>query len=107
MEEEKIIDERLYATLSYIILIGAIFYFMKPELKTENIKFHVKQAINLYAIMIAIAIIFSPFGFLAWFHRLLNIFFFMFWAIGIYYAFTLTPKPIPVIGQLVDKYLKF
>ena len=71
-------DEKLVIILSYF-LIGIIWYFIDEKLqKSKLVKFHVKQALNLFIIGFAINIILEflnlVFGFLSFFSFLNFIF---------------------------------
>lgn len=105
-------NEKLVAILSYF-LVGIIWYFVDAKVrKDKRVKFHVKQALNLLIISVAIGIIFGwilfwSFGIFYFIYLILRIALFVLWIIGLINAINLKQKDIPIIGQLAGKYLTF
>lgn len=122
-------NEKLVAALSYII-VGMIWYAVDEEMKkSELAKYHVKQALNLLIISVGVNIIMGILGFLGmlltiilamlgpmgmivgvvgWIiFTVIGVALFILWLIGLIYAINGQKKPVPLVGKLADKYLKF
>ena len=109
MAEED--NTKLVAILSYF-LVGIIWYFADEKMKQSKLaKFHVKQALFLILIGIAIAIVnmilvFIPF--IGWFLTiLLQIAMLILWILGLIKAFEGKKDPIPVVGRFASELFKF
>jgi uncharacterized membrane protein len=109
-------QEKTVAILSYF-LIGIIWYFVDEKIKKSSfVKYHVKQAINMFVIGIALSLAFSFVSMMLFFimipifytlSRLFGLALTVLWVFGIVYAAQGKEKPVPLIGEFADKYLKF
>lgn len=115
----KVENEKLVAILSYF-LIGIIWYFVDDKMKkSELVKFHVKQSLNLalFSIVLSIALsIVSPIlvfiPIVGWLALLVlgfgtPIFTFVLFIMGVINAANEKKKEVPLIGQFAKKYLTF
>lgn len=104
--------EKLVSILSYF-LIGIIWYFVDEDVrKNKVVKFHVKQALNLLIISVALGIIFSfftviTFGLFYFVYLVVRVILFVLWIIGLINAINMNKKEIPIIGEFADRYLTF
>lgn len=105
-------NEKLVSILSYFI-IGIIWYFVDEKIRKSNmVKFHVKQAMNLVIISIVLGIIFSwmafwAFGVFYLIYLAIRFVLLVLWIIGLINAIHLRQKEIPLIGWMAEKYLTF
>ena len=113
-------NSKICAILSYL-LVGIVWYFADENMKKNNfVKFHVKQGLNLLIIAVAFSIVWSivvtilvvvTFGMAGFILGPLGYLISLCWialmVFGIYYAANNMQKPLPVLGQFADKYLKF
>ena len=117
---------QLIAVLNYFV-VGLLWYLIDENIqKSKLVEFHVKQALNLFIISFIYSIISSliitpllislaiiPFfgfilsGVLSLLFGAIGLLFIVLWVIGIIYASQEKNKPIPFIGKLAQKYLKF
>ncbi|MFH1212099.1 MAG: DUF4870 domain-containing protein [Candidatus Woesearchaeota archaeon] len=117
----KIENEQTVAILSYL-LIGIIWFFVDEKVRKSSFaKFHVKQALNLLIISLAISIIFNIlhvlliiplFGavfnvVLSVIRFVIGVILFVLWLIGIISAASNKSKELPIIGHFAGKYLTF
>lgn len=103
----KIENENLAAALCYF-LVGVIWYFADEKMKKSNlVKFHVKQALNLLIISAVINTVLgiSIIGLVLM--PLFGLFFFIVGIIGFIGAINSEKKAVPIIGGFAEKYLKF
>jgi uncharacterized membrane protein len=106
-KKSQIENENLAAALCYLA-VGVIWYFADEKMKkSELVKFHVKQAINLIIVStVANAVLtFTIVGLILVFP--LSVFFLIVGIIGFVSAINSEKKRIPVIGGWAEKYLKF
>lgn len=112
-------NDKVVSILAYF-LVGIIWYFVDKKVQNNTTKLHVKQALNLGIIAIALGIIFAiltpiigivtlGFGLLILgpVIMLVNLAILVLWIIGLVYAIQLKNSKIPVIGGFADKYLTF
>lgn len=105
-------NSKIVSILSYF-LIGIIWYFVDEDVrKNKDVKFHVKQALNIGIISLVLGIIlrglvFVTFGLFFFVYVLVEIGIFVLWVIGLVNAINMEKRKIPVIGEFADKYLKF
>lgn len=101
-------NEKAVAALSYI-LIGIIWFFAEEEMsKSKFAKLHVKQAINLWVVMVGIQVVagamFLLGALIAFLGSLLGLVLII---LGIINVVKGKKKKLPVIGGLAEKYLDF
>lgn len=108
MAKDKIENEHVAAILCYF-LVGIIWYFADEKMKKSSlVKFHTKQALNLWIISILGNVILSMLIVVGW--VLLPIFgvaVFILWILGLINAINSKEQLIPIVGQFAEKYLKF
>lgn len=98
---------KVVAILSYF-LVGIIWYFVDEKVKGDKLaKFHVKQALNLMIISVAVSVVGMFLFFLIWIVPLVQLALFVLWIIGLISAINGNMKEIPIIGGLAEKYLNF
>ena len=88
------------AVLSYL-LIGIIWYFADKDLKHDSLaKFHAKQGIVFFAVMILLQIVLNLFvWFVGWtLSPIVGIIELVLWIFGVVYALQGKEKPLPIIG---------
>ena len=97
-------NEKICAMLSYVLL-GIIWYFVDENLKKSKFaQFHVKQAIVLLVLSISVSVVGGLLPVIDSIVILVgNLFIFVLWVMGIYYAATDKKKELPVIGQYAAK----
>ncbi len=111
VKKEKIENEKVAGILTYF-LVGIIWYFADEKMNKSNfVKFHTKQAINFFIIMIVTSLVIS---FIIWVPIIgwiivwaIQIAFLVLWIIGIINSVNFTKKEIPIIGSFAEKYLTF
>jgi uncharacterized membrane protein len=94
------------AVLSYI-LVGIIWYFVDEKAKNNSLaKFHVKQALVLFILSIAINIVGGIIPLLGWFIILPlgNLLVFVLWIFGIVYSLNGQEKELPVVGKFAENF---
>lgn len=97
------------AIISYMTLVGWIIgLVLHSNNKTSLGAFHLRQMLGLMIVAVAIAILGFPLAFipfLGWFISLaLNIGILVFWILGLVSAANGTEKPLPIIGELFQKW---
>lgn len=79
--------------------------------KSELVKFHTKQVINLWIINLAVSVAGSTILFvipyMSFTLSVVNMFLLVLWVFGLVHAVNQQKKPIPVVGELAEKYLKY
>ena len=109
-------NTKIVSILSYICLIGIIWYFADNKVQNDMTKHHVKQALNLFIIAMVLGfvtstfmsmLIFSGLFFITPIFGLINLAIFVFWVFGLIFAINQEKKEIPLIGQFAEKYLTF
>lgn len=109
---QKSDTRKTVAILSYF-LVGIIWYFADDKVRKDtSVKFHVKQAINLFLFSIVINIIIRwltilTFGFFYVIGIIIQLGLFFLWILGIVNAANLRKESIPFIGPLAERYLTF
>lgn len=101
-------NSKLVAILSYFI-VGIFWYFIDEKVRKSPLtKFHVKQAINIFLLSIAVQAVISLIFFL---EKILSSIagaaFIILWIFGLVYSMNGQTKELPVVGQLAEKYLTF
>ncbi len=113
-------NSKLCAVLSYF-LVGIVWYLADEKMKKDALaKYHFKQALNLLVIGVIISVVLSVFGavftlatlgigalLLAPVYLVVNLILLVIWIVGIINAINGKLKPVPIIGQFAEKYLKF
>lgn len=101
-------NNKLISILAYF-LIGIIWFFVDEKVKkSEIVKFHVKQALNLIIIDIVGSIIIMVIPFVPLFvGRIFGLFIFVLAVIGIINAVKQNKSEIPLIGSFASNYLNF
>ncbi len=105
MDKDK---SKVVSILSYIFLIGIVWYFVDKKVQNDDTKFHVKQALNFSIISIIGNAILGVIPIIGW--SLIPVFSLamtILWIIGIIRAINNDKKEIPIIGQFANKYLSF
>ena len=99
---------RICAILSYIALIGVIWYLIDKKLHKDDLaKFHVKQGIILVLTSIALNVVAGVIPFIGGaISAIAGIFEFVLFILGIINAATSKKKELPLVGQF-SKYLNF
>ena len=93
-------NEKLCAILSYVMLIGVIWYFVDEKMKKSTLaKFHTKQALVLFIASSGISIVMFVTIILIPFLALVVPASFILWIIGIINAANEQQKELPVIGS--------
>ena len=106
--ESKHEHEQLVAILCYFF-VGVIWYFLDKEMnKSRLVNFHSKQMIN-YCIF---SVVVTAFGQLIPFigvyvASLASLVLLVFWIIGLIGAVNMELKPMPLIGDFAENYLKY
>jgi len=112
MSKNKLENEKLIAGLAYI-LVGIIWYFIDDKIKQSDFtKFHVKQALNLIIFSILINtsiqilnfITFKIFTIIEW---IIEIIFLILFIVAIVNVINYEKKPVLIIGEIANNYLKF
>lgn len=113
-------NEKVCAILSYF-LVGIIWYLADEKMKKSAFaKYHAKQALNLTIIGVVVSVALSIFstifalitlGFgallIAPIYAIVSLVFLVIWIVGLINAINGKTKPVPIVGQYADKYLKF
>lgn len=103
-------EEKICGILIYIVwIVGIIWYFADPKMRQNAFaKFHAKQGIMLVILGIVISILYliPYFGwfFISWAGSILML---VLAIMGIINVVKGEMKPLPVIGNLAEKWLKF
>ena len=116
---------KITAVLTYFIVGFFIYLFDENIQKSKLVKFHIKQALNVFVISLVLSIlqtllspVFSIFSLIPVLgdimvtsiisiFALLNVGLFILWIFGIVYASRKKLKNIPIIGKFAKKYLTF
>ena len=100
--------EQLAAVLCYFI-VGIIWFFADDEMhKSELVKFHSKQAINLAVFNVSLAVvslIIPVVG--AEIGSIGGMLLLVLWVIGLISAVNEKQKKVPIIGDIANKYLHY
>jgi uncharacterized membrane protein len=106
--KSKINHEKFAAVLCYF-LFGIIWYFVDKKMnQSKLVKFHVKQAINLWIISTLANIVTRMMWVFGHFiSSAVGVAIFVLWIIGIIYAASARKEYIPFLGEFAEKYLKF
>ena len=104
-------NEHIASILSYF-LVGIIWYFVDEKMKkSKMLKFHSKQALNLFIISIVISIvlsiIFQILPLLFWLGWVINLIVLVLWILGLVNAINKKEAPIPIVGGWDEKYLTY
>jgi uncharacterized membrane protein len=104
-------NEQLIAVLCYFV-VGVIWYFVDKKMaKSELVKFHSKQVINLWIINLAVSAVASVMvgilPYIAFTKPLAELLLLVLWVFGLVYAVNQKKKEIPIIGELAEKYLHY
>jgi uncharacterized membrane protein len=102
-------EDKTAAIVSYLTLLGFIAaVVMHSGNKTQLGAFHLRQTLGLFVTGIVLAIvsaILRSIPFLGWLLTLgLYLAFFVFWVLGLVAAINGQQKPIPVVGELYQKW---
>jgi uncharacterized membrane protein len=94
------------AITSYILLVGIpIALSMNSENKSEFAAFHIRQALGIALTFISLGMIISPFD-----NFMITIPMWIFvsilWTYGMFSAINGSTKPMPILGNFFQKYLK-
>jgi uncharacterized membrane protein len=106
-------DNRTTAWISYLTLIGwivALIQHNNMRQKSSLVVFHLRQMFGLMIFYAAAWLLFRFTIFLPGFYMLrwaLVVAFFVFWLIGLLGAVNGEEKPIPIIGNLFQKWFTF
>ena len=105
--EQKIIEEgKIAAITSYILIIGFLIALsMNSETKNEYATFHIRQGLGLSLTFIGLGLIISNFENIMiaspmWIFVTVLMFY------GIFSAANGSTKPLPLVGNLYQKWLK-
>ena len=104
---QEVGNAKLVAILSYIFIIGIIWYFVDKDVQKSSLaKHHVQQGIVLVLTSLAINFIGGVIPILGWLIILPlgNLAVFIFWVFGLVYALQEKEKNIPLIGQFGKKF---
>lgn len=94
------------AITSYILGIGVfIAMSMNSEDKNEFASFHIRQGLGITLTFISLGLIISNFDSL-WISAPMWIFVSVLWSYGIFSAIKGESKPIPLLGEYFQKWLK-
>ncbi|MFW6014194.1 MAG: DUF4870 domain-containing protein [Nanoarchaeota archaeon] len=106
--QKKVENENIASALTYIVL-GIIWFFIDEEMyKSSLAKFHTKQAINLWIVIVLLNFLSALLFFLApLISTLAGMFALVLVIIGIINGLNAEKKELPIIGQAAKKYLKF
>ncbi|OYT42821.1 MAG: import component protein [Candidatus Aenigmarchaeota archaeon ex4484_56] len=100
-------NEHIASILSYF-LVGIIWYFVDEKMKkSKMLKFHSKQALNLFIISIVLSIVFQILFFLFWLGWVVNLVILVLWILGLINAINKKEAPIPIVGGWAEKYLTY
>jgi len=102
-KESSISEDKLWAILSYIFILWIFpLWVIKP--RNEYAVYHAKQGLVLFIASVIISFV-SAIPVLGWIiGPIASIILFVLWIIGIVNAATDKKKPVPLIGQLADKF---
>jgi uncharacterized membrane protein len=104
--ENQIEEGKPAAITSYILIIGVfIAMSMNSESKNKFASFHIRQALGLFITFISLGLIISNFD-----NPMVSISMWIFvsilWVYGIFGAIKGETMPIPLLGNLFQKWLK-
>lgn len=99
-------DGKTAAITSYILIIGVVIAMsMNSENKNQFASFHIRQALGLSITFISLGLIISNFN-----SGMLSISMWIFvsvlWTYGIFSAINGETKPVPLLGNLFQKWFK-
>jgi uncharacterized membrane protein len=102
-------EDKTAAIVSYLTLLGFIAaVVIHSGKKTQIGAFHLRQTLGLFVTGIALAIASAILGmipFVGWLMTLgMYLAFFVFWVLGLVAAVNGQQKPIPVVGELYQKW---
>ncbi len=103
MTEETIFEGKPAAAISYFTFIGLIIaYFMNTDKKNPFASFHIRQSLGL---TLGYFLVMLPLGFFdSWLiSGPFMLAFFALWLYGIISAFQGQTKPVPLVGDLIQK----
>jgi uncharacterized membrane protein len=103
-------EDKTTAIVSYLTLIGFIVaIILHSSKKTRLGSFHLRQSLGLILLSIAVALtttVFSFIPFLGWLASLAAwVCLFILWVIGLIAAINGEMKPVPVVGEHLQKWL--
>ena len=106
MKNNTIEQGKTAAITSYILIIGVFMAMsMNSENKSPFASFHIRQALGLSITFISLGLIISNFD-----NPMLSISMWIFvsvlWAYGIFSAINGETKPLPLLGNLFQKWFK-
>jgi uncharacterized membrane protein len=108
---KEIEESKICVILMYIIfLVGLIWFLVDEKMKGNKFaKFHLKQLLILIIASVAVSIVGSIIPFIGWFIILPigSLLVFVLWIFGLVYAIKGEEKPVPIIGQLAEKWFTF
>lgn len=95
------------AIIAYITLIGLIIAFVQNgEKKNSFAAYHIRQSLGLICTSFALALV-NIIPILGWIVSILGVIFIMvLWVIGLLNAVNGKEKPIPVLGNLYNKWFQ-
>ena len=106
MDKKTIDDGKTAAVISYILIFGfPIAFSMNSETKNPYASFHIRQGLGLTLTFILIGLTISHFENIM-IAAPMWIFITVLMSFGIYNAFTGSTRPIPLVGELYQKWLK-
>lgn len=92
-------DKKTTGIVSYITLIGWLIAFCAGD--KEGAKFHLNQSLVLYLASLINSIIISRIPICGWaVSGILSIVFFIFWIMGLVYAYKDEEKELPLLGSI-------
>lgn len=106
MDAKTIEEGKSAAITSYILIVGVLIAMsMNSETKNPYASFHIRQALGLTLTFISLGLIISNFdsmmiSFPMW------IFVSVLWSYGIFSAIKGETKPLPLLGNYFQKWLK-
>ncbi|WP_288982673.1 hypothetical protein [uncultured Flavobacterium sp.] len=104
--KSEIEQGKITAITSYILIIGVLIALsMNTETKNKFASFHIKQAIGLNITFISIGLLISNFS-NTQIYVSFWVFFTVLWVFGIFSAIKGETKPIPLVGNLYQKFFK-
>jgi|688.fasta_scaffold1748951_1 uncharacterized membrane protein len=107
-------DKKTLSIVAYITLIGWVISYVVysgKEEKTSFERFHIKQALGLgilgFGIFLVSMIFIFIIPFLSMILNFASIGVFVLWILGIINAANEEEKPVPLVGEFIDKTLTF
>ncbi|GEM56164.1 hypothetical protein B0A58_12165 [Flavobacterium branchiophilum NBRC 15030 = ATCC 35035] len=106
MEKSTIESGKNRAIISYIFIVGVfIAMSMNSENKNSFASFHIRQALGLSILFISLGLLVSNFG-SVYITMSMWIGISVLWVYGMFSAVNGSTKPMPIVGDLFQKYLK-